>query len=304
MLSGLGKPGALPLLALIVFSLLTLVPSLSSIYNLKLADFSFYPGGARRKSPVSSGYLASANQAFHAEIPLLQDGMTEAPTAHPLSEYKPWTLSAPHRSRVNLSPRTARVNAAAAISASETTAVANKSRLSSLSRESSFSFSHKARAFRTYFIQQLDDYPFLTSFSNPSLVEPLPNPTATLNQSSLPTSNPPDTYNHSSNSIQEHLHLPIREMCQQACLIAIEFATRAASHGTGYAKSIFLSSEPTLIRPNHEPQTQPSPSEQAPAIQKVGAEDSTDAAAGRHSQELHGSCMAVVIGLVAGIMWF
>lgn len=48
MRSGLDKPGALPLLALIVFSLLTLVPSLSNIYNLKFADFSFYSGTSRR----------------------------------------------------------------------------------------------------------------------------------------------------------------------------------------------------------------------------------------------------------------
>lgn len=52
MRTGLEKPGALPLLALVVFSLLTLVPSLSSIYNLKLADFSFYSGAARRASPT------------------------------------------------------------------------------------------------------------------------------------------------------------------------------------------------------------------------------------------------------------
>lgn len=50
MRSGLDKPGALPLLALIVFSLLTLVPSLSSIYNIKFADFSHFTGGARSTS--------------------------------------------------------------------------------------------------------------------------------------------------------------------------------------------------------------------------------------------------------------
>lgn len=38
---GLGKPGALPLLALVVFSLLTLAPSLSSIYNINFADFPY-----------------------------------------------------------------------------------------------------------------------------------------------------------------------------------------------------------------------------------------------------------------------
>ena len=60
---------------------------------------------------------------------------------------------------------------------------------------------------------------------------------------------------------------------------------------------------PTIPNASSEQDSFP-PAEQAPPQQKVGAEDSTDAAAGRHSQELHGSCMAVVIGLVAGIMWF
>lgn len=45
----LHKPGAIPFLALILFSLLSLVPSLPSIYSLKFADFGYYYGsGARR----------------------------------------------------------------------------------------------------------------------------------------------------------------------------------------------------------------------------------------------------------------
>jgi hypothetical protein len=51
MRSGLDKPGALPLLILIAFSLLTLVPSLPNLYHSKFADFSFYTGAARRTSP-------------------------------------------------------------------------------------------------------------------------------------------------------------------------------------------------------------------------------------------------------------
>jgi hypothetical protein len=96
-------------------------------------------------------------------------------------------------------------------------------------------------------------------------------------------------------------------MYQQACDIAIDLGTR----GTEYVKSIFPSeTEQHLIRkqtqidPQTQTQTQTPSPEQVQANQKVGAEDSTDAAAGRHSPELHGSCMAVVIGLVAGIMWF
>ncbi|KAJ5182217.1 hypothetical protein N7449_012364 [Penicillium cf. viridicatum] len=306
MWSGLDKPGALPLLILIVFSLLTLVPSLPNLYHSKFADFSFYTGAAR-------------------QIPLLQDSVTElAPKAHTLNEpRKSWILTASYRSRGNRPPFTARVGNGAVVPTSETTTVANKSRLSSFTRESSFSFSRKARAFRTYFTQQLVDYPFLTSFSNRSLVAHSmhPYPTITMNES-LPTSenkSPPTipSYNNSSDTIQEPL-LPfpafLRDMCQQACHVTFDFGKRVGLHGANYAKSIplpeWITGVPTSLIPNPTILTAASDedsftsSEQAPPQQKVGAEDSTDAAAGRHSQELHGSCMAVVIGLVAGIMWF
>jgi hypothetical protein len=64
MWSGLDKPGALPLLILIVFSLLTLVPSLPNLYHSKFADFSFYTGAARRMSPFlpSSSSFELTNQ--------------------------------------------------------------------------------------------------------------------------------------------------------------------------------------------------------------------------------------------------
>jgi hypothetical protein len=99
-------------------------------------------------------------------------------------------------------------------------------------------------------------------------------------------------------------------MCQQACHVAIDFGKRIGLHGANYAKSIFLPEQitgaPTSLISNPVASNQGlfTSSEQAPPRQKVGTEDSADAAAGRHSHELHGSCMAVVIGLVAGIMWF
>ncbi|KAJ5301798.1 hypothetical protein PENANT_c002G06747 [Penicillium antarcticum] len=304
MRSGLDKAGALPLLALIVFSLLTLVPSMSSIYNIKFADFSFFAGTSR-------------------QVPLIQDGSAEIhPKAHPLNDpTKPWRLAGPHRSRVNLQSRTSRIGGAAAIPASETTAVANKSRIPSIARESSFSFTRRARAFRTYFIQQLDDYPFLVPFSNRSLAASTDAyPTITLDESTLPTPDIDHTSmtsssNHSSHDIHEtglQFLESFQTVCQQACHTAIDFGKRLALFGAEYAKSIFLTDEQkdvqtTLIR---HPTPHPTQEEDqllqvpAPAQQKIGAEEATDAAAGRHSQELHGSCMAVVIGLVAGIMWF
>lgn len=328
MRSGLDKPGALPLLILIVFSLLTLVPSLPSLYHSKFADFSFYTGAVRRMSPFPPPSSSeSTNQVDCPDVPLLQDGVTElAPKAPPLNEpRKSWVLAASHRSRGNRPPVTARVGNAAVVPPSETTAVANKSRLASSTRESSFSFSRRARAFRTYFIQQLDDYPFLASFSNRSLVTGLTHPdsTITINES-LPTASDIESlpnilsYNNSSDSIQTPL-LPspasLRDMFQQACHVAIDFGKRVGLHGANYAKSIFPAEQingasklliPESTIPNAAASNQDliTASEQAPPQQKVGAEDSTDAAAGRHSHELHGSCMAVVIGLVAGIMWF
>jgi hypothetical protein len=330
MRSGLNKPGALPLLALVVFSLLTLVPSLPNLYNSKFADFSFYTGAARRKFAVlqiltwEPWLFRLANQDNHEELPLLQDSVNEAPPrAHPLSEpRKSWILAATHRSRINHPPLTARVGSPAAVPASETIAVANKSRLSSIARESSFSFSRRARAFRSYFIQQLDDYPFLTPFSNRSLAADSTHPysTITINDSLPSSSDSPPTipptinlYNNLSDSIQDPV-LPfsasLLDMYQQACHVAIDVGKRAGLRGAEYARSLLLPEQPmeapaTLIRqPAVSKQDQSVVSEEGTSQQKVGAEDSTDAAAGLHPQELHGSCMAVVIGLVAGIMWF
>jgi len=76
------KPGVIPLLALVVFSLLALVPSLPSIYGGKFADFSYYyVSGARRTSIVLT--LASR---------LLAERITELTNAqmHPFSGMASW----------------------------------------------------------------------------------------------------------------------------------------------------------------------------------------------------------------------
>lgn len=78
-----------------------------------------------------------------------------------------------------------------------------------------------------------------------------------------------------------------------------------AIRSSEYTKSTLTSETPTLIQQSDSNSTDTNFSKDHSAeILQTSAEDSSDAAAGRHSQELHGSCMAVVIGLVAGIMWF
>lgn len=101
-------------------------------------------------------------------------------------------------------------------------------------------------------------------------------------------------------------------MYQQAGRGAIDFGKSAAARASIYARSLFSTTEtPSALIPSTDLEIDSSsgsgsdsPDQPPEQVQKVGAEDSSDAAAGRHAQELHGSCMAVVIGLVAGIMWF
>ncbi|KAJ5370547.1 uncharacterized protein N7496_006639 [Penicillium cataractarum] len=318
---GLDKPGALPLLALIVFSLLTLVPSLSSIYNIKFADFSYFTGGARK-------------------LPLIQDGVAAfPPETPPMDPQKSWVMTAQYRTRGNRILRSSRSNGAPSVPG-EVTPVENKSRLSYTAPESSsFMFGRRARAFRTYFIQQLDDYQLFTSFSNRSLpaAPTILNPPLTpSNASPLPTSiddhrseTTPYPDNNSSppyTSPREETGLQIPTLCnnwQQVCRRAIglwEHAKHTASIsrvqpliqlGSKYLESMLTSQNATAEQLATLPRSAkdgPHASTGGPGLaaqnQKLQApsDQPTDAAA--HTAELRGSCMAIVIGLVAGIMWF
>ncbi|KAJ5802687.1 uncharacterized protein N7503_005137 [Penicillium pulvis] len=310
---GLDKPGALPLLALIIFSLLTLVPSLPSIYSLKLADFTHLIG--------------------KAQVPLIQENVAELSSDTPPSDRTPWILAAPSRPRLDRFSRPARLANGAPTISCETPSVENRSR-SSYPAESTFLFSRRARAFRTYFIQQLDDYQFLTPFSTRSVsTGATPDPTLTPNLAPLPASiddsNPtttPPLHNDSISSTPPPdltPKLPFTDMWQQACQAASglwELANespkpnfqRLVRWGTSYAQSTFL---PSKLVDSHTPtplihlqnDTQPEIEEctcmSANKTLPPSNDQSTDAA-GRHSSELQGSCMAVVIGLVVGIMWF
>ncbi|KAJ5713900.1 uncharacterized protein N7483_011081 [Penicillium malachiteum] len=311
------KPGALPLLALIVFSLLTLVPSLPSIYNLKLADLTYFV----HRAP---------------QVPLLKDVVAEPPSAetHLGDPRTPWNPAAPSRSRLNRFTRSARLNNGAPTILSEI-ASDNTSRASHPAAESTFLFSRRARAFRSYFIQQFDDYQFLTPFSTRvSAGAVSPDPTLAPNLTSTPTAldiTMPDTAFQTCNDSAllstsspstPGLQLPLGEVWQQVCQrtinlwnLANEAPNSPLPHlvkwGTPYLQSIFLSdseaSDAPIILISHlnEPPSDQECSELSSASNKTHTPyDLTTDAAGRHSSELQGSCMAVVIGLVAGIIWF
>lgn len=206
--------------------------------------------------------------------------------------------------------------------------MANKSRLAS---DSSFMFSRRARAFRTYFIRQLE-YPFLSPFANRSRpAESLgssPN-FAPANITSLPTPlhNPSDPIPAKNASISSFRGLRVPSLgaaWQQACYAAVglrglpENAPAAMKYliesGASVASStlsIFKTEAPTAASTS-KPEPRVSKLESGDCackqeymdISHISSENETTDAAGQHSTELRGSCMAVVIGLVAGIAWF
>ncbi|KAJ5218585.1 uncharacterized protein N7498_000684 [Penicillium cinerascens] len=302
---GLAKPGALPLLALIVFSLLTLVPSLSSIYNIKLADFASYTNGAR-------------------QVPLIQNNAADLVSeTHPVDPRRPWILAAQYRPRGNRPSRSSRTGHSAPTFPSEIAPVKNESRVSH-SAESSFMFSRRAHAFRTYFIQQLDDYQFLTPFTNRNYATANANLPPTLAPSNInpsPTSDHDKIFEHTqqlSNGLtalkdDSGLHLPsLRNKWQQACRSATGLSSKVSPYnsalhslirsGSKYLESMFsgnASPNPATSQTDND-RALPVPTQ---ISEKIPGGQATDAAS-HHSRELRGSCMAVVIGLVVGIMWF
>ncbi|KAJ5745792.1 hypothetical protein N7520_010974 [Penicillium odoratum] len=295
---GLHKPGAFPLLALVIFSLLTLVPSLPSIYSLKLTDLTYYIGGS--------------------QVPLIQENVELPLDTHP-SDRTPWILAAPSRSRLNRFSRPARIANGAPTISTETPSFGNRSR-SSYHAESTFLFSRRARAFRTFFIQQLDDYQFLTPFSTGSVSTGAsatrPDPTLTPNlaePASIDDSNPTTAINNESLSSQPAtdlgLQLSFTDMWQQACQTASGlWKLNSKLHRLIRWESEDAHSTKPADMPLIRYQKDAPPEEECTGVMLnktlLPSNDQSTDAAGRPSAELQGSCMAVVIGLVAGIMWF
>lgn len=270
------------------------------------------------------------------EVPLIKDSVAELSSeSHPVDNRKSWIFAAQQRPRVNRPSRSSRAGNSASLSPSdiEIGPVVNKSRPSYAAPESSFLFSRRARAFRTYFVQRLDDYQFFTPFSHRTL------PAETLKPSSTPASSDrspsptltdncdsdhpsPSTYNDTTLSFtpagaNPGLQHPLHPTRQQACRSAIgswEPAKQSQSgHALGaliqsaskYMESILSTKNATAELPSTLNQNQESPTttDEVAGFSAATKEHTTDAA-GRPSPELRGSCMAVVVGLVAGIMWF
>ena len=264
------------------------------------------------------------------EVPLIQDSATDITSEiNPVDPRKSWILAAQHRPRGNRPSRSSRVGHGAPTIPSEIAPVENKSRALH-GTESSFMFSRRARAFRTYFIQQLDDYQFLTPFTNRSYATENANLPPTLAPSNItpsPTSNFEETPENTLRLIHEStssyappkadsgLQFPtLRNIWQQACRSAIDLWETTKYNptlhplirtGSEYIESMFGGNASASHAVPSMPQTEKEPAFPTPTqiSEKLPCDQPTDAAS-HHSPELRGSCMAVVIGLVVGIMWF
>lgn len=274
------------------------------------------------------------------ELPLIQDGVAQfPPDTPPIDPQKSWVMTAQYRTRGNRLSRLSRSNGVPT-GPGEASPVENNSRLSNIPPESSsaFMFGRRARAFRTYFIQQLDDYQLLTSFSNrslpaaPTILNPLitpsnasPLPTSTNNNRSEAAPHPDNKSPSSDTSSREETGLQSPALCnmwQQACYTAIglwEQAKQTASNsrvqpliqlGFEYLESKLKLLDGEQSSTSGCPPKDASTATNASPGLKVQTQnphtisnDQTTDAAG-HTAELRGSCMAVVIGLVAGIIWF
>lgn len=195
-------------------------------------------------------------------------------------------------------------------------------------------FSRRARAFRTYFVQQLDDYQFFTPFSNrtlpaqtmnffPTPASPYRSPSPTSidhnKPDHIPSSNDNETTSSYTTAGDSGLQFPLHHAWQQVCHSAsgVWELTKESPYTyallawvqscSQYVGSIFAP-EDTAAALGHDKgiSTTPGQNPSLPETQTLVTvtNDQTTDAAGRHTSELRGSCMAVVIGLVVGIMWF
>ncbi|KAL4894062.1 hypothetical protein BDV59DRAFT_176781 [Aspergillus ambiguus] len=331
MRSGLQKPGAIPLLGLLVFLLLSLVPSLAKewdLYNLQLR----YIGYPR-------------HEVRH--LPRVKDASTDIRSRlrSPVAPCKSWTLidgSCPFnplsrpRSAVLDTPSRGSFEAASTFDLEINPYTTESSR-----------FTRGVRAVKTFLTKQLDDRPILQPFSTrevPSEGVPARPTSIARNASLLPTaaSKEPPLPNPWGSDISEttraNTSLPwvlsfYRASWQQVCRTGsnyFENITRAVPRRMPLAFSFLRpnpapqssSDHPTdavqqsvpkwpaldddpAVKPTCSPTLHPVAQVVAPKTPNqtvTAAEPSTGL--DQRPEHMRGSCMAIVISLVVGVMWF
>ncbi|RDK48046.1 hypothetical protein M752DRAFT_9462 [Aspergillus phoenicis ATCC 13157] len=343
MRSGLQKPGAIPFLALLVFSLFSLVPSLAKewdLYNVRL------------------GYIGYRNDVRH--VSRVKDNWADVRTTRSRvsgTGWKPWLLDGYYQEfyERKARPRRCAVDAPSR-SSFEAAAVFDTDPLAFPARESS-AFTRGVRAFKAMVIRQPDESQLLPTFSaEADAIEQLPTRLSVLVNSSVTAAAPPDGglfgVSPTSNSMIPATSSVIevsrwllglsRASWQQVCRAGSEYlenmpawpSLREASQPIDLSRhdNHTTSSHPTVPH-NHAPREQPIPPKAVVVNRSDDVDDTSHSAstpsatppppalsqnstattagqskvAGFQQETEHmrrGSCMAIVIGLVVGVMWF
>ncbi|PYI00255.1 hypothetical protein BO78DRAFT_330482 [Aspergillus sclerotiicarbonarius CBS 121057] len=327
MRSGFQKPGAIPFLALLIFSLFSLVPSLAKewdLYNLHL------------------GYIGYRSEV--RQVSRVKDSWTDVRSRFRVSggQWKPWLLDGYYQSYYDRKarPRRCAVDAPSR-SAFEAAAIFDTDPLAYPARESS-AFTRGVRAFKAMVVRQPDPG-LLPSLPVEGDSEKLPTRlTSLINSSVIPIPPPDDALSRMSHSdtipatssvveVSRWLLNVSRALWQQVCRAGSEYLDNVTAwHGLGAQPHSGLSSnssscpvphnevprEPRVIpkamvnssdiNASHSALTRPiATSVPAPNSTAMAAGQSKVAGLQQESEHMRrGSCMAIVIGLVAGVMWF
>ncbi|EHA17985.1 hypothetical protein ASPNIDRAFT_47596 [Aspergillus niger ATCC 1015] len=292
MRSGLQKPGAIPFLALLVFSLFSLVPSLAKewdLYNVRL------------------GYIGYRNDVRH--VSRVKDNWADVRTTRSRvsgTGWKPWLLDGYYQEfyERKARPRRCAVDAPSR-SSFEAAAVFDTDPLAFPARESS-AFTRGVRAFKAMVIRQPDESQLLPTFSaEGDAIEQLPTRLSALVNSSVTAAAPPDDglfgVSPTSNSM-----IP-------ATSSVIEVSRWLLGLSRASWQQFHITTRPAnnLYPPKQQSQSASTPSATPPP--PALSQNSTATTAGQSKvagfqQETEhmrrGSCMAIVIGLVVGVMWF
>ncbi|KAE8145768.1 hypothetical protein BDV25DRAFT_62280 [Aspergillus avenaceus] len=330
MRSGFQKPGAIPFLALLLFSLLSLVPSLAKewdFYNIPFGYIGSYHKDVRQPSRIRDG-------AVDARSRIRATG----------SQCKSWGVSGYCLSDFGRIPRPQRaISDTPPRSSFEAATVLNDDPIAFNVEESS-TFHRGVRAFSSFFFQQpgnsASQFPSIESATTLETAHASLTPTAS-NLSGMPVS-PKDELlepKHCSDNYTalgaghavpnpRILFFHLYELWQQVCHAANVYLGNSTAPYTLWKRSqlvpnmgLFTGKTPQQPRQLASSKGRPgdnatlstsSPTSTQPFVmpthspeRPLASEGHPKAAGhGSSSEPARGSCMAIVIGLVVGVMWF
>ncbi|KAF7590044.1 hypothetical protein BBP40_003297 [Aspergillus hancockii] len=337
MRSGFHKPGAIPFLALLLVSLLSLVPSLAKewdFYNLRF------------------GYIGSSHRNDVRQPSRIRDGPVDVRSRIRAAgnQCKSWAINGDCLSDLDRLPRPRRpAPDAPPRSSFEAATVLDNDPIAYVAEESS-TFTQGVRTFKSFFIKKPGDSPLSTG-STSSVVSAPTTLTLNLSHSSLTRVSTSSevllskSYSGNCTTSTTGLDLEIShyylsrllELWQQVCRVANGYLeSNTAPYAFRKSKRADLDSQPIseetiqqLGKPGQHAEEQaapkmlpsngsnvalptPSPTSPQPLTIPTHAPNSTVANAGQskgvgqgpNSEPTRGSCMAIVIGLVVGVMWF